>query len=172
MGAGGAFLIKKVLVLQIVNTDRTQKIYILVTPHSQFTLSYVHSIYLEPASEEFEVEEGEEIILKGVSTKSPAVAHYYGFEDGQGYYSVNRRMKSFAFRLGMSNPQTLYCGNQTISLQEIGEKGDRLEVRVVRMALAHYLLSWILQKKTYGGWEALFFSLGRLLSFLGQAVPG
>jgi hypothetical protein len=147
MGAGGAFLIKKVLVLQIVNTDRTQKLYIWVTPHSPFTLAYVHSIYLEPASEEFEVEEGEEIILKGVSTKSPAVAHYYGFEDGRGYYPVNARMKSFALRLGMSNPQRLYYGNQTIPLQEIGEKGDRLEVRVVRMALAHYLLSRILQKK-------------------------
>jgi hypothetical protein len=147
MGAGGAFLIKKVLVLQIVNTDRTQKLNILATPHSPFTLSYLHSIYLEPASEEFEVGEGEEIILKGVRTKSPAVAHYYGFEDGRGYYPVNRRMKSFALRLGMSNPQTLFYGNRTVSPQEMGEKGDRLEVRVVRMALARYLLSRILEKK-------------------------
>jgi hypothetical protein len=147
MGTGGAFLIKKVPVLQIVNTDHTQKVHILITPHSQFTLSYVHSIYLEPASEEFEVGEGEEIILKGVKTKSPAVANYYGFEDGRGYYPVNRRMKSFPLRLGMSNPQTLDYGNRAISLQEIGEKGDRLEVRVVRITLAHYLLSRILKKK-------------------------
>ena len=147
MGVGGAFLMKKVLVLEIVNTDRTQKLYLWVIPHSPFSLSYIHSIYLEPASEEFEVAEGEEIILKGVSTKSPAVAHYYGFEDGRGYYPVNRRMKSFALRLGMSNPQTLFYGNRTISPQEMGEKGDRLEVRVVRMTLAHYLLSRILEKK-------------------------
>ena len=140
-------MIKKVPVLQIVNTDHTQKVHILITPHSQFTLSYVHSIYLEPASEEFEVGEGEEIILKGVKTKSPAVANYYGFEDGRGYYPVNRRMKSFPLRLGMSNPQTLDYGNRAISLQEIGEKGDRLEVRVVRITLAHYLLSRILKKK-------------------------
>lgn len=140
-------MIKKVLVLQIVNTDRTQKLNILASPHSRFILSYLHSIYLEPASEEFEVGEGEEIILKGVRTKSLAVAQYYGFEDGRGYYPVHRRMKSFALRLGMSNPQTLFYGNRTISPQEMGKKGDRLEVRVVRMALAHYLLSRILEKK-------------------------
>lgn len=139
-------MIKKVLVLQIVNTDRTQKLYILTTPHSQFTLSYVHSIYLKPASEEFEVGEGEEIILKGVKAESPAVAHYYGFEDGRGFYPVNCGMKSFALRLGMSNPQTLGYGDRTISLQEIGQKGDRLEVKVGRMPLAHYLLSRILKE--------------------------
>jgi len=138
---------KKVLVLEIVNTDRTQKLYLWVIPHSPFSLSYIHSIYLEPASEEFEVAEGEEIILKGVSTKSPAVAHYYGFEDGRAYYPVNHRMKTLALRLSMSNPQTLCYGNQKISLQEIGEKGDRLEVRVVRMALVHYLLSRISLKE-------------------------
>ncbi len=74
-------------------------------------------------------------------TKSPAVAHYYGFEDGREYYPVNRKMKSFVLRVGMSSPQTLDCGNRKISLQEMGEKGDRLEMRVVRMTLAHYLLS-------------------------------
>jgi hypothetical protein len=151
MGAGGAFLMKRVLVLQIVNTDRTQKLYLWVTPHSPFTLSYVHSIYLEPASEEFEVEEGESIVLKAVSTKSPAVAHYYGFEGGPAYYPVNRRMKTLALRLSMSSPQTLYYGNRKISLQEIGERGDRLEVRVVPMALVHYLLSPISLKKD--GWR-------------------
>jgi hypothetical protein len=141
ISVGGAFLIQEVRVLQIVNTDRSRNFQILVKPASQFTLSYINSIYLEPAAEEFEVGSEEEIILKGVRTKSPAVAHYYGFEDGREYYPVNRKMKSFVLRVGMSNPQTLDCGNRKISLQEMGEKGDRLEMRVVRMTLAHYLLS-------------------------------
>ena len=120
--AGGGFLNKKVLVLQVVNSARTQKLSILVSPASRFTLSYINSIYLEPAAEEFEVGEEEEIILKGVRTKSPAVANYYGFEEGREYYPVDRRMKSFALRVGMSIPQALHVGNQTLSLQEVGER--------------------------------------------------
>ena len=134
-------MIQEVRVLQIVNPDRGRNFQIIVKPASRFTLSYINSIYLEPAAEEFEVGAEEEIILKGVRTKSPAVAHYYGFEDGREYYPVNRKMKSFVLRVGMSIPQTLDCGNRKISLQKMGEKGDRVEVRVVRMTLAHFLLS-------------------------------
>jgi hypothetical protein len=141
ISVGGAFLIQEVRVLQVVNADRARHFQIMVKPASRFTLSYINSIYLEPAAEEFEVGAGDEIILKGVRTRSPAVAHYYGFEEGREYYPVNRKMKSFALRVGMSIPQTLDCGNRKISLQEMGEKGDRLEVRVVRMTLARYLLS-------------------------------
>lgn len=141
IAVGGAFLTPEVRVLQIVNPNSGRNFQIIVEPASRFTLSYINSIYREPAAEEFEVGEGEEIILKGVRTKSPAVAHYYGFEDGREYYPVIRRMKSFALRVGMSIPQTLDCGNRKISLREIGEKGDRLEVRVVHMTLAYYLLS-------------------------------
>jgi hypothetical protein len=98
-------------------------------------------MYLQPATEEFEVGEGEEFILRGVRIQSPAVAAYYGFEEGRTYYPVNRKMNSFFLRLGMSNAQTLSHGNQTFSLQELGERGDRLEVRVRRMSWGRYLLS-------------------------------
>lgn len=138
IAAGGVLLFTEVLVLRIVNADRTRKFLIFIRPSSQFSLSYIHSIYLEPATEEFEVGEDEEMILKGVRTKSPAVAQYYGFEDGREYFPVHRRMKFFAVRVGMSNAQTLHYENQEISLLEMGEKGDRLEVRVVRMTLARY----------------------------------
>ena len=138
---GAVFLIQEVEVLQVVNADRGRYFQVKVKPGSRFTLSYINSIYLEPAAEDFEVGTGEEIILKGVRTKSLAVAHYYGFEEGREYYPVNRKMKSFSLRVGMSIPQTLDCGNRKVSLQEVGEKGDRVEVRVVRMTLAHYLLS-------------------------------
>jgi hypothetical protein len=143
IAVGGAFLLTEVLVLRIVNTDRARIFQIIVTPASRFTLSYIHSIYLEPAAEEFEVGEGEEMVLTGVRTQSPAVAHYYGFEDGREYYPVNRRMKSFVLRLGMSVPQTFTFQNQKISLQELGNKGERLEVKVVRMRLARYWFSKI-----------------------------
>ncbi len=64
ISVGGAFLIQEVRVLQVVNTDRGRNFQILVKPASRFTLSYINSIYLEPAAEEFEVGAGEEIILR------------------------------------------------------------------------------------------------------------
>jgi hypothetical protein len=62
--AGGAFLSKEVLVLKIQNTDDFGRLPVFIRGVSQFTLSYVNSIYLEPAAEEFEVGEGEETPLK------------------------------------------------------------------------------------------------------------
>lgn len=141
IAAGGAFALKEVWVLQVVNTDRTGKLNIRITDSIHFTLSYIHSIYLQPAWEEFEAGETEDFILRGVRTRSPAVAAYYGFEEGREYYPVNRPMKSFALRLGMSQAQTLSYGVQTISLGELGGRGDRLEIRVRRMNWGSYLLS-------------------------------
>ncbi len=145
--AGGAFLHKEVSVLKIVNTDDFQRPPVFLRVGSQFTLSYIHSIYLEPAAEEFEVGEGEEMTLQGVRTNSAAVAQYYGFEDGREYYPVMRKMKSFALRVGMATPQTLAWGKQKMSFKEIGEKGDRVEVEVARMTLARYLFSRFLKEK-------------------------
>ena len=97
------------------------------------------------AEEEFITEErlkkAEAFILRGVRTQSPAVAGYYGFEEGRTFYPVNRKMDSFVIRLGMTHAQILFHGNQKISLAELGERGDRLEVRVRRMPWGRYLLS-------------------------------
>jgi hypothetical protein len=134
IGAGGVLAFREVAVLQVINTDRPGELNLRTQKATPFSLSYTHSIYLQPAAEEFEVGEGEEIVLRGVRTQSAAVAAYYGFEDGRDYYPVNRRMKSFALRLGMSEPQMIHYQSQKISLGKLGEKGDRLEIRVARMS--------------------------------------
>jgi hypothetical protein len=139
---GGILLVfQEVWVLRVENTDHPRELMIRTAPAARFSLSYINSIYLQPAAEDFRVGEGEEIILLGVRTRSPAVAAYYGFEEGKDYYPVNRTLKSFVLRLGMSQAQTLSWGNRQISLGELGEPGDRLEVRVVRMTRMQYLLS-------------------------------
>jgi len=138
---------REVLVLQVMNTDRAGKLNIRTEKSSLFALSYIHSIYDQPATEEFEVGEGDEIILRGVRTRSPAVAAYYGFVDGRDYYPVNRRMKSFSLRLGMANPQILSFGDRQISMGELGEKGDRLIIRCVRMSWGRYVLSFWKKEK-------------------------
>lgn len=138
--AGGGFLFKKVTILHLENVDHPRAIRVWINPSKGFSIFYVHSIYKEHVIEEFQAEQ-EAIVLRGVRTKSPAVAEYYGFEDSQEYYAVNRRMKSFFLRVGMTNPQMISCEKWSLSLEEIGDKGDRVEIRLVSMTLARYLLS-------------------------------
>jgi hypothetical protein len=146
---GGALFIFEVPVLQVVNADRPARLNLRLGEPTRFSISYIHSIYLQAAAEEFEVGEGEVILLRGVRTRSPSVAHYYGFEeDNRDYYPVDRKMKSFALRLGMSQAQVLSHGEKKISLGSLGEKGDRLEVGVVRMTWGKYLLSRVMKEKS------------------------
>ena len=141
LAGAAAVLLKEVQVLRVENLDRSKRLLIPAEPSASFSFTYIHSMYLEPATEEFEVGDGQEFILRGVRTKSPSVAHYYGFEDGRDYYPVNRKMESFVMRMGMTQTQTLRVGDQSISLEKLGQKGDRLEFRVIRMTRGRYLLS-------------------------------
>ena len=100
---------------------------------------YIHSIYQEPVVEEFQIEE-ETIILKGVRTKSPGVMEYYGFEDTKEFHPMNQRMGAvFIIRRGMGEGQGLIVGDRKIYLSEIGERGDRIRLRVESMSLGKYI---------------------------------
>ena len=138
--AGGAFLFKKVTILQLENMDRHKAIHIRVSPSEQFSMFYIHSIYKEPVIEEFQAGKGA-IVLKGVRTKSPAVMEYYGFEDMKEFHPMNQRLGAvFFIRRGMGEGQGLIVGDKKIYLSEIGEKGDRIQLKVESMSLGEYLI--------------------------------
>jgi hypothetical protein len=142
--AGGVFLFKKVTILRLKNVDHLRVIRIWISPSGQFSLFYIHSIYKEPVIEEFQVEQ-EAIILRGVRTKSPAVMEYYGFEDMKEFHPMNERLGAvFIIRRGMGEGQGLIVKDRKIYLSEIGEKGDRIRLRVESMSLGKYLLSMTL----------------------------
>ena len=102
---------------------------------------YIHSIYQEPVIEEFQAEK-EAIVLKGVRTKSPAVMEYYGFEDTKEFHPMNQRLGAvFIIRRGMGEGQGLIVRDRKIYLSEIGEKGDRIQLRVESILFGKYLLS-------------------------------
>jgi hypothetical protein len=106
---------------------------------------YIHSIYKEPVIEEFQSEK-DAIVLKGVRTKSPAVMEYYGFEDMKEFHPMNQRLGAvFLIRRGMGEGQGLIVGDKKIYLSEIGEKGDRIQLRVESMSLGEYLFSTALK---------------------------
>jgi hypothetical protein len=139
---GGVLFLKKVTVLHLENMDHPRTIRIRVRPPEAFSVFFIHSIYKEPVVEEFEAE-GDAIALKGVRTKSPAVMNYYGFEDMKGFHPMHQRMGTVHFMWGVGEGQGLRVGDRTIFLNEIGNSGDRIELRIESMFLLNYLLSEI-----------------------------
>ena len=135
---------KKVTVLHIEDMDRPRTIRIRIGPTEPFSVFYVHSIYKEPVVEEFQAE-GDAVALKGVRTKSPAVMEYYGFEDMKGFHPMNQRLGAIYFKWGIGEGQGLIVRDRKIYLSEIGERGDRIQLRVESMSLLSYLLSGILK---------------------------
>ncbi|MDQ1330475.1 MAG: hypothetical protein QG578_738 [Thermodesulfobacteriota bacterium] len=141
ISAGGFFLfVKKITVLQIRNLDHSQTLRIMTGPSGAFSIFYINSIYDEPVSEEFQIK-GDAIILKGVRTKSPGVMGYYGFDDTREFHPLNRDLgAAFIFKKGMVEGQGLRIGEKTIFLNEIGEKGNSIQLSVEFMRLGRYLL--------------------------------
>jgi len=138
--AGGVFLFGKVTLLQLENMDHPRTIRIKIGAHQPFSMFYTHSIYKEPVIEEFQVE-GNAIVLRGIRTKSPAVMEYYGFQDTKEFHPMDERLGAvFIIRRGMGEGQGLIVRDRKIYLSEIGEKGDRIRLRVVLMSLGKYLL--------------------------------
>ena len=145
LAAGGALLYQQVTILRIENMDRQRAIYIRISPLEKFSMFYIHSIYKEPVSEEFQAGK-DAIILKGIRTKSPAVMEYYGFGDMKEFHPMNVRMGAvFIIRRGMGEGQGLIVGDRKIYLSEIGERGDRIQLRVESMPLGKYVLSTVMK---------------------------
>jgi len=141
--AGGVLLFKKVSILRIENMDRPRTIHIRIGASEPFSIFYIHSKYNEPVTEEFQAEKGA-IVLKGVRTKSPAVMEYYGFEDTREFHPLNQKLGAvFIIRRGMGEGQGLIVRDRKIYLSEIGEKGDRIQLRVESIHLWRYLLAKI-----------------------------
>ena len=140
MVTGGVFLLKHVTILHLENMSHPRTIRIRISPSERFSMFYIHSIYNEPVIEEFQIE-GDAIVLKGVRTKSPAVMEYYGFEDMREFHPMNRRLGAVYYKWGMGEGQGLIVRERKIYLSEIGERGDRIQLRVESMFLGSYLLS-------------------------------
>jgi hypothetical protein len=138
---GGVFYFKKVEVLLLKNLDRPKAIHLWIGPREPFSLFYIHSVYMEPVIEEFEAVQGA-IVLKGVRTRNSGIMEYYGFEDTREFHAMNVRLGAvFIIKRGMGEGQGLVVRDKKIYLSEIGERGDRIQLRVESMFLGKYLLS-------------------------------
>jgi hypothetical protein len=140
---GGVLLFKKVTLLHIENMKGPRAIHMRISPSETFSMFYIHSIYNEPVVEEFQAEK-DSIVLKGIRTKSPAVMEYYGFQESKEFHPMNQKLGAiFIIRRGMGEGQGMVVRDRKIYLSEIGEKGDRIQLRVESMCSGKYLLSTI-----------------------------
>jgi hypothetical protein len=142
IAAGGVFLFSKtIMVLSLGNPDDGSFFYFKVAPSEQMTLCYTNSIYNAPVEEVFEVRKGD-IVLKAVRTASPAVMEYYGFEGSGPVQTMNRSLgPTFSIQKSMRQDQALRIGGRTIDLHAMGNRGDRVQIRVEDVSLASFLLS-------------------------------
>ncbi len=146
---GGVFYFKDVTFLQLKNMDRPKTVQAQIHPSETFSIFYVHSIYGVSVIEEFQAIEGA-LVLKGVRTKSPAVMEYYGFDDVKEFHPMDQKLGAiFIMRRGMGEGQGLIVRGEKIYLSEIGEKGDRIQLRVDSMPLGRYLYSLVFEKELW-----------------------
>ncbi len=137
---GGGLFLKKVTVLHLENMDHPRTIRIRIGASESFSVFYVHSIYKAPVVEEFQAEKGA-IVLKGVRTKSPAVMEYYGFEDTKEFHPMDQRLGAIYFKWGTGDGQGLIVRDRKIYLSELGERGDRIQLRVESLSLLKFFFS-------------------------------
>ena len=139
MGGGVFLLNKKVLVLHLQNMDHPSTVSVRIKPMERFSIFYIHSIYQEPVIEEFEAAP-DTIILKGVRTKSPAIAEQYGFDEPKSLHPVNEKLGAIFFRVAEGEGQGLIIRDRKIYLSEIGARGDRIQLSVRSISVGTYLL--------------------------------
>jgi len=143
--AGGVLFLKEVTVLHLENMDHPRTIRMRIGPSEPFSVFYIHSIYKEPVVEEFQAEKGD-IDLKGVRTKSPAVMEYYGYEDMKEFHPMDQKLGAIYFKWGTGEGQGLIVRDRKIYLSEIGQRGDRIQLKVESMSLLNYFFSEIFSK--------------------------
>ncbi len=140
LAAAWVFSLLPVRVLEFANTDNGRVSRLLVSADSSFSVTYQHSIYGQPVTEEFVLAPDDGIVLAGVQSPSGAVLEYFGFADGAERQPMERRLEGVVFRIAAGEPQRIIVGSRELSFLEFGERGDRLSMAVSRVPLGRALL--------------------------------
>lgn len=138
--AGWGFSLLPVRVLEFANTDNGRVSRLLVGADASFLVTYQHSIYGQPVTEEFALSPDDTIVLTAVQSASGAVLEYFGFHDGAERHTMERHLEGVVFRIAAGEPQRITLGSRELSFLEFGERGDRLAMAVSRIPLGRVLL--------------------------------
>jgi hypothetical protein len=137
--------LRPVTALEIENAAAHRTVRIAVPSGEAFFITYHHSMYDQPVTEEFVLARDGGIVLQAVSSPSAAVLEYFGIvSPGERHVAV-RAMREVVFRVAAGAPQLLRVGARERSFLEFGVHGDRLVVRATRRpAVAHVLSAYLL----------------------------
>jgi len=125
--------------LRVENGARGEVARFPVADGERFSVTWVHSMYGAPVTDEFEVR-GARIALRAVESPSAAALEYLGLTGAGDRQEMARLLQALAYRVAMGEPQRLRVGGAERSFAELGGRGDRLELRVVRRPwLARFL---------------------------------
>jgi hypothetical protein len=127
--------------LEVENAARGRTFRAPLAAGEPFAVVYHHSMYDQPVTEEFVVEDGR-IVLEAVSSPSAAVREYFGIVAAGERHLRRRVLPEVVFRVATGTPQRLRVGGVERSFLELGDPGDRLVMRAVRRpALAGWLVA-------------------------------
>jgi hypothetical protein len=115
--------------LLVENTNRGTVVRIHLRPGEVFSVVYHHSIYDQPVTEDFVVDEEGRILLRAVTSPSAAVREYFGITSAGDRHAMARTMPEIVFRIAAGTVQRLRAGGVERSFLDFGEHGDRLVLR-------------------------------------------
>jgi hypothetical protein len=118
--------------LLVENPDRGTVLRVRLRPGEVFSVVYHHSMYDQPVTEDFVLDEGGGIVLQAVTSPSAAVREYFGITSAGERHAVARTMPEIVFRIATGTAQRLRAGGVERSFLELGEHGDRLVLRSQR----------------------------------------
>lgn len=146
--AAGAILLWPATALRFENVDRGAVVRYAVGRGDRFAVTYIHSIYRQPVTEEFSVGAGGELVLTGVRSASGAVLEYFGFPDSRPFHAMNRPMRTIVFRVAAGDAQELSIAGRRVSFLALGGHGDRIAVTLATVPMA----AWMIDRAA--GWPA------------------
>jgi hypothetical protein len=115
--------------LLLENPERGTVLRVRLRPGEVFSVVYHHSIYDQPVTEDFVLDEEGRIVLQAVTSPSAAVREYFGITSAGERHAMARTMTEIVFRIATGTAQRLRAGGVERSFLELGEHGDRLVLR-------------------------------------------
>ena len=136
-----AAAMRPVTALEIENAARGRTLRIALGAGETFSVTSWHSMYDQPVTEEFAVDERGRIALRAVSSPSAAVREYFGITAPGERHRVERELPEVVFRVAAGEPQRVRIAGVERSLLGLGDHGDRLVMRAARRPALVQLLS-------------------------------
>ncbi|NTU60117.1 MAG: hypothetical protein HGA98_03555 [Deltaproteobacteria bacterium] len=123
-----AALLWPVPVLEVRNDSRGTTRVFRLGPGRTFSVTYRHSLYDQPVTEEFSAAPGG-LALTRLASPSGAVLEYFGFPDSAPSRAMQRRLGTVVFRVAAGEAQQLEAAGRRVSFLALGDHGDRLTAR-------------------------------------------